>query len=112
MNDYKTINPGDYVVTNKGNHGKVVIVGSETAKVKIGFRTYEIELINLFNVNKGTLLLVDYKHDINTNLRASVFIKHGVSLYSNGLDNLYKIVEDLLNKQLKQTVEIINILIP
>ena len=101
MNNYTVIKDGDYVVTNKGNRGKVILVGHETAKVKIGYKTYEIELTNLYNVNKGTLFIVDYKNNFDIPSRSTVFIKHGTLLFNDGNDVVLKVVQEALNKQLE-----------
>jgi len=112
IQDNDLIKAGDYVITNKGNHGKVMSVGQHTAIVKIGYKTFEIELPNLHNVNKGAMFVINYLNNDNTSCRTTLFIKHGTCLYENNVALLPTIVKKQLDEQLKQNTTILNILIP
>lgn len=113
MNKQK-INEGDFVITSKGNYGRVMTVGSSTAKVKIGYKTHEIELYNLHNITDGTHVRVDYvETDTNTSRDVMVFLKHNELLYDSANPRMFiDKVLDLVVKKVQKNVLIIKISIP
>jgi preprotein translocase subunit YajC len=110
----QNINENDFVITSKGNYGRVISVGSSTAKVKIGYKIHEIELYNLNNVNDGTHVRVDYvESDTLIPKDIMIFLKHNEVLYDSLTSNILMLkVMDLVVKKIQKTVLIIKISIP
>lgn len=105
---------GDHVITNKGNHGKIISLNDDTALVKIGYKTFEIELQNLTNINNGSTFEVEYSDGVISN-KTNIFVKHGTVLfeYSQG-ELLYKELQKLLQQKLniQSRIVITKIIIP
>ena len=117
MTNETDITPGSMVVTSKGNHGRVVSVGTNVANVKIGYKIHEIELYNLTNVTKGTNFQVEYNLTDGTVHKTFVFIKYGTIIWDmfnpKSTENLLKIIEVSLAKKLNvQSLIIVKINIP
>jgi hypothetical protein len=110
-----TLKPGSFVVTNKGNYGTVVSVGTSTVNVKIGYKIHEISIYNVVDITDGTHLRVDYVDTSGKKGDALIFIKHLTVIYNADdlankdlVDKLKHILQNKLNKQ----VTITKILIP
>lgn len=104
----------DFVITSKGNYGKVVSIGLSTAKVKIGYKIHEIELYNIHNVTEGTHVRVDYTElDTGKDCDTMLFLRHNDVLY-DPVNPRYFIdkVTDLVIKKVQKNVIIVKISIP
>lgn len=111
------LNINSMVVTNRCNYGRVVSIGSTTAKVKIGYKIHEIELYNLTDVTDGLHLKVTYSIEDKDAVKDLLFIKHGTILFdmynSDGTAKLLKTVEHALSKKLDvPIIKILKIEIP
>ena len=107
----------DFVVTNKGNYGKIISMNENKAMVKIGYNTHEIEIYNLTVVTDGTHLQVRYINKSASIQNVNLFIKHGTVIFDRNdptvnqkfITNLERKIEEML--ELKE-INIIQILIP
>ena len=54
----KELKKDSFVVTSKGNYGRIISIGKSTAMVKIGYKVHEIELYNIFDITDGVHLQV------------------------------------------------------
>ena len=91
----------DHVITNKGNHGKLIsFKDNQTAIVKIGKTLVAIELQNLININGGYTFEVEYIDGIKPS-KTNVFIKHGTILFDSSYGEvLYKELQNQLRLKL------------
>ena len=105
------------VITSKGNYGRVMSIGPNTAHVKIGYKVHEIELYNLIDVMDGTHFEVNYTINNGEVTKDLLFIKHGSILFDMyRLENPYPIVTIVTNALIKKLdnplIKILKISIP
>lgn len=101
MTNPKKLTKDDFVITSKGNYGKITAIKASTALVKIGYKIHEIELYNLHNVSDGTHVKVEYFNDSGEIETIMLFLKHNQVIYSN--ENPKQLVESLTNLLLEKT---------
>lgn len=108
------IQKDSFVVTSKGNYGKVISVGKTTAQVKIGFKTHEIDLYNLVDITDGTHLSVHYIDEAGEKGNTLVFVKHLTCIYdaSNPINELIPKLAHLVEQKTNKRVIIQKVLIP
>lgn len=104
------INTGSFVVTSKGNYGKVVSISGSIAKVRIGMKTHDIELYNLTNVTNGTHVKVKYTEKSSlTKGETLIFVKHNSVIFDStnpqlNNDFLLKITDAIQSKVSKEVL--------
>lgn len=107
-----TLKKDDHVITNKGNHGRIVSINGNVAEVKIGRNVFEIESQNLTNINNGSMFEVEYIEGVKKG-KSSLFVKHGTVLFDTfGGELLYSTLQNQLISLLNKQVLITKISIP